>query len=299
MAGPFDEAELQSNRQGRLSAAQMARLEELVQFAADPRFTLRPGLGALAQQDLEEGKVASAEGEVGPGGQELYLRWKCSQARLEGFPEGLDFLRGEALPPGRYRVFYLPVSKLAVAAEPLSSETELRWALQRELLTALDVTEVELGQNRQGQVSPEQLRSLGESVRVLQWVGRGVLTFGAVIALSTVAFAFQASQGHMADTHLWMLVLPMALSTVPLGLGLFARQTVKKQTAVLAATKLEAHEGALERHSVGVRTYQFFATVDGRRFDVPQGLWEVLVSGRQYRVHWAPEHRAVLSVEAL
>jgi hypothetical protein len=170
----FNQSDIDANRQGKLSTAQV----ESIKAAVNPRvwmwgtviclvlvgvvFLLSDGFaGALGfvgwimglvllfclvrwgmiwnlRRKLLNDPVTAADGDVTFKKLDVADRLRYSAETRDGarlYPQGLAGLSA-ALPPGDYRFYYLPTRRWLLSSEPLSSEAELK----ANLLEALDGT---------------------------------------------------------------------------------------------------------------------------------------------------------------
>ncbi len=239
------------------------------------------------RREIETGQVAAAAGTV-VASQKGYIA-QTDAGPLHSIGTKIDLI------PGPYRFYYLPQSRLLVSAEKLNSPVKPAQmvvgheAIVQALGHAFRFTTDELAVNRGRKLSSRQRQ------RLLRDGG-----LYAAAALLTFFFAFLMITGSntTAPPLPWQAVLFSLL------LAAFALYLVWQGWQHLVdarhgiATQVEGR--VTVRVNAGARrSTTIYYVIRGMEFTVPAAGYAALVEGLNYRLHYTPQAKKVLSVEPL
>ncbi len=244
----------------------------------------------VQRREIETGPVISIEGAVVASKKGYVVQTMGKSVRVVGYK--LDLI------PGPYRFFYLPQSRLLLSAEKLNAPSKGKdvavgyEAIKLMMSRVFKFTEEELGVNRGRKLSPRQQQ------RLLRDGG-----LYAAAALFTFLFAFlalssSATPNETPTTIAWQpLLLSLFLGALGIYLGRQAWLHIRDaQNGV--ATQLEGK--ITLRVNVGLRQgAQIYYLIHDQEFSVPVKAHTALVEGLNYRLHYTPHAKKVLSVEPL
>ncbi len=242
------------------------------------------------RREIETGQVVSISGELlaTPKG---YIA-QTSDGPLRSISYKIDLI------PGSYRFYYLPQSRLLVAAEKVNTPATHResavgyGAIVQALGQAFKFNDEELTVNRGRKLSPRQRQ------RLVQDAG---LYAAAALFTSFIIYVMLAGSGTANGTTTtvpWQALL-FSLLLVALAFylarqgwlhGLDARNGV--------ATQVEGRI-ALRVSSGARRSTTIYYLIRGMEFVVPIAAYSALVEGLNYRLYYTPHAKKVLSVEPL
>ena len=242
------------------------------------------------RREIETGQVVSTAGELRatPKG---YIA-QTSDGPLRSIGYKIDLI------PGSYRFYYLPQSRLLVSAEKVNASAQAgsaaagHEAIVQALGRAFKFNDEELGLNRGRKLSPRQRQRLYRDAG---------LYAAATLLTAFVAFVMLAGSGTPNGTTTtvpWQAVLfSLLLGAFGFYLGrqgwlhgLDARNGVATQ--VEGRITLRVSSGAR-------RSTTIYYLIRGMEFVVPMAAYSALVEGLNYRLHYTPHAKKVLSVEPL
>jgi hypothetical protein len=232
------------------------------------------------QQDLSEGRIEQADGEVRWAGRRYAAYW-------EGRPRGASNT-AHGLGPGMYQFYYLPRSGhlLSAAALPgltLGADQSLEAVLRK--VHRFDDGDLEL--NRHGRMSPSQRRRLTTAAALFGLFG--VLIAGAC-AFGTWGVIMDGDQDAWVGVGI-IVLLGVLLAAL---MAYLAQQLVRDA----AGGSVKQVTGPVRRwfRSSG-RNTNYYYTVKDEDFSVTGTAYAALVPDREYRVYYAPRSRRIVAME--
>lgn len=241
------------------------------------------------RREIEIGQVMAVDGEV-VASKKGYIAQTVT-GPLHSSSYKIDLI------PGPYRFYYLPQSRLLVAAEKLHVSTKPTQSVGHEAIVkalgqAFKFNEDELGLNRGRKLSPRQRQRL---------LRDGVLYAAATLLTFFLAFLMIAGSSTPTPTTTtapWQAVLFSLL------LGAFALYLARQGWQYMVdarngiATQIEGH--VTVRVSAGARrSTTIYYVIRGMEFTVPASGYSALVEGLNYRLHYTPHAKKVISIEPL
>lgn len=242
------------------------------------------------RREIETGQVVAVDGAV-VASRKGYIA-QTAAGPLHSSSTKIDLI------PGPYRFYYLPQSRLLVAAEKLNSPVKPAQAavgheaIIQALGQAFKFNDEELTLNRGRKLSPRQQQRLYKD---------GVLY--AAATLLTCFFAFLMIAGSRPSNETTTTV-PWQAVLFSLLLGAFAlylawqgwQHLVDARNGI--ATQVEGR--VTVRLSAGARrSTTIYYVIRNMEFTVPAAGYSALVEGLNYRLHYTPHAKKVISIEPL
>lgn len=241
------------------------------------------------RREIEAGQVAAAEGTV-VASKKGYI------AQTEAGPLHSSSYKIDLI-PGPYRFYYLPQSRLLVAAEKLYVSTKPTQSVGHEAIIkvlgqAFKFSDEELTLNRGRKLSPRQQQRL---------LRDGVLYAAATLLTFFFAYLMIAGSG---TTNTATTTVPWQAVLFSLFLGAFALYLARQgwQHLVDARNGIVTQvEGRVTvRVSAGARrSTTIYYVIRNMEFTVPAAGYSALVEGLNYRLHYTPHAKKVISIEPL
>jgi hypothetical protein len=242
------------------------------------------------RREIETGQVVFADGEI-VSSKKGYMA-QTAEGPLQSITTKIDLI------PGPYRFYYLPQSRLLVSAEKVNapathSQTAVGHAAIVQVLgQAFKFTADELALNRGRKLSPRQRQRLIRDA--VLYAAATLLTF----FFASLMLAGSGTANGATTTVPWQAVLfSLLLAAFAFYLarqgwlyGLDARNGLASQVEGRVTVRINA--GA--RRSTTV-----YYIIGGTEFTVPVQAYGALVEGLNYRLHYTPQAKKVLSVEPL
>lgn len=236
----------------------------------------------VRRRDIAAGVVTSTLGEVVPGKRGYIPQTTAGPLQIVA---KIDLL------PGPYRFYYLPQSRLLISAEKWQVGRDVpdklvgHAAVAAALARVFNFTPEDLALNRAGKLSPRQKQRL---------VRDGVFyAAGGLIILALLAFMLTRGDVSLGSIIIFSLILG--------GMGVYLLWQAK-------AHGQDAHHGIVSRMEGKVtlrvsagprRSTIVYYVVRGVEFTVPVQAYYALVEGLNYRLHYTPQAKKVLSLEPL
>lgn len=242
------------------------------------------------RHEIETGQVAFADGEV------VTSKKGYTAQTVEGPLHSISYKID--LIPGPYRFYYLPQSRLLVSAEKLnapathSQSAVGHTAIVQALGQAFKFTADELVLNRGRKLSPRQRQRLYRDAGL--YAAATLLTF----FFASLMLAGSGTANGVTTTVPWQAILFSLL------LAAFAFYLARQGWL----HGLDAHNGVVTqvegrvtiRVSAGARrSTTVYYIIGSIEFTVPVQAYSALVEGLNYRLHYTPQAKKVLSVEPL
>jgi len=244
----------------------------------------------MRRREIEAGRVAAADGQViaSPKG---YIA-QTEAGPLHSLSTKIDLI------PGPYRFYYLPQSRLLVAAEKLHAPVQTPMAvvgyeaIVQALGQAFTFNDEELVLNRGRKLSPRQRQRLLRDAGL--YAAATLLTF----FVGMMMLAGTGTTQNTTTTVPWQaVVFSLLLAALAFYLGrqawlhgLDARNGM--------ATQIEGR--VTLRVSGGPRrSTTIYYLIRDQEFSVPVKAYAALVEGLNYRLYFTPQAKKVLSLEPL
>lgn len=233
----------------------------------------------LLHQDLSAGQVAQTEGAV---------VWQGNDYRVE-FP-GRPFWaeRSVHLPPGQYRLFYLPRSWRVIAGERLGGETSEAQALTNVLAQTLGYAAEALNENRAGRLHPQQAAKLQREA-IFQ------IVIAAVVGLPLLGAAVFFILDDLENTFPAPVMLGLFGVVVIGALGWQALNRLRDigQGTVATTTGLVTKYLRRSRNATS-----YYYRIHNLSFGVDAAAYNALLPG-EYRVYYLERSKQMVGIEPI
>jgi hypothetical protein len=235
-----------------------------------------------AWQDLSEGRVEHAEGEV---------RWRGHRYAAE-YPGRPVWTNNTVtgLAPGACRFYYLPRSGFLLSAQPLPGLTVAEGQGLADVLARVHRFGPEdLARNRNGQLSARQKARLARSALGFGLFGAGALAF---MGFGSWGMALDDDPGK------WIGIGVLLLIGVILG-GLMAGLSLQLLRDAAQGSVKQA-QGVVRRsmRSSGKST-SYYYHVEQKQFSVSAAAYAALPLDQAFRVYYTPRSRRIVGMEPL
>jgi hypothetical protein len=203
---------------------------------------------------------------------------------------------GGLLPGVRYLFYYLEQSRFVLSAEEFGtgSASAVRKALAPILAGANRFADEDLQANRNGQISPPQRNRL-----LRKTLSGGIsVFFGLVFA---AAFALPYLLNGSLPENIASLAIPLAMMAYLLfsgGLSIY-RNLGDALSGALETVQGAGAKSTEQRSSGRSRRTVYLYNIGNLNFEVPQGAYQALIDGLEYRAYYVPRTRQLLSIEPL
>jgi hypothetical protein len=186
--------------------------------------------------------------------------------------------------PGQYRLFYLPQTRTLIAAERIESPPP-QFDLLKRLSGTCGFSFSALAANRRGQLAPEQRQQNSPPV--------SVMALALVAGLIAIDFIFLNVLSDNWATYI-IPVLALYIFSPFVVMGYIRHKREQRRRPV---SKSEGQVRKLTYEVEYVPTH--FFEIDGKRFRVPEAVYDVLDESLLYRVYFLSKGNRLLSIEPL
>ena len=203
---------------------------------------------------------------------------------------------GGLLPGIRYDFYYLEESRLVLSAEPFGtgSPGAVVKALAPILAAANSFVDADLQANRNGELSPSQRN------RLLRKALSGAIPvfFGVLFGLALILPSLIAGNLPENFASLAVPLAMMAYFLVSGGRSIY-RNLSDAFSGALETVQGVAAKSSEQRSSGRSRRRVYLYNIGNLNFEVPQGAYQALIDGLEYRAYYVPRTRQLLSIEPL
>lgn len=243
------------------------------------------------KRELDEGSIRHALGELVFGKDTFEVEVSGQRLRL---PYGS---RGDLEPGVRYRVYYLPESKVVLSAEALEpiQEERVSESLTKILAEANQFSWEALPENRRGKLHRSQLKqfipNLGVSL-LLVLVPVGIVVYQVI---------YQGLTLDLGDFDTGMLIMGVVFLALVV-VGLYRLVSLLSD---MMGGWVESIEGIgtkkveVKEDSEGDTSTEYYYLVGEMRFQVKRRAYSAFEEGREYRVYYTPSSKKMVNIEAL